>query len=212
MSNTDNTAFDAKAHWQKIYEHKGPKDVSWFQPVPTVSLDLFDTYHVPPTARVIDVGGGDSLLVDHLLDRGHTNVTVLDISGAALQKAQARSGTRASLVTWIEDDATCFKPDATYDVWHDRAVFHFLTKPAQVAAYLEQIARYLRPGGLLILGTFSENGPEKCSGIPVQRYDERTMVEHLVEICERVKCFTVDHVTPFNTVQNFLFCAFRKKP
>lgn len=212
MEKTNNGTFDAKAHWQGIYEKKGPEEVSWFQPVPSVSLQLFETYNVPPDARVIDVGGGDSLLVDHLLDRGHTNVTVLDISGAALRKAQARLGTRSSLVKWIEADATRFMPDGTFDVWHDRAVFHFLTEPAQVALYLEQIARYLRPGGLLILGTFSLIGPDKCSGIPVQRYDERTMVQHLTEICERVKCFTVDHVTPFNTVQNFLFCAFRRKP
>ena len=212
MGTANNGTFDAKAHWQRIYEQKGSEEVSWFQPVPTVSLDLFDTYHVPPTARVIDVGGGDSLLVDHLLERGHTNVTVLDISGAALQKAQARLGTRASLVKWIEADATRFMPDGTFDVWHDRAVFHFLTEPEKVAAYLEMMAAYLAPGGLLILGTFSTNGPEKCSGIPVQRYDERLLVDRLSHLCERMKCFTVDHVTPANTAQNFLFCAFRKKP
>ena len=212
MGTANNGPFDAKAHWQKIYEQKGPKEVSWFQPVPTISLDLLDTYHVPPTARVIDVGGGDSLLVDHLLARGFTDVTVLDISGTALHKAQERLGERASTVQWIEGDATRFTAPRLFDVWHDRAVFHFLTEPEKVDAYLEMMAAYLAPGGLLILGTFSANGPEKCSGIPVQRYDDRMMTDRLAHLCERIKCFTVDHVTPANTVQNFLFCAFRKKP
>ena len=137
---------------------------------------------------------------------------MLDISGAALRKAQERLGERAAQVEWIEADATQFAPAQQFDVWHDRAVFHFLTEPEKVDAYLEILAKQLRPGGLLILGTFSDEGPEKCSGIPVQQYDERQLVERLSPVCERMKCFKRDHVTPANKVQNFLFCAFRKNP
>lgn len=210
--NTPEQPASSKAHWESIYGKKGPTEVSWFQAVPTTSLRLFDEYGVQPTDRVIDVGGGDSLLVDHLLERGFTSVSVLDISGTALGKAQERLGASSHTVNWIEADATRFTVAAPFDVWHDRAVFHFLTSDEQVEAYLERVARHLRPGGLLILATFSETGPEKCSGIPVQRYSEADMVARLQRICERIKCFTVDHVTPFETVQNFLFCAFRKKP
>lgn len=202
--------FDPKQHWEKIYGNKGPHEVSWFQAMPKVSLDLFAQYEVPLHARIIDVGGGDSLLVDHLLDRGYADITVLDISGAALRKAQQRLGPRGKRVQWIEADATQFDAPAPFDVWHDRAVFHFLTDEAQVDAYLERLGSLLKKGGLLILSTFSENGPEKCSGIPVHRYSETEMTMRLAKVCERIKCFTVDHVTPFNTVQNFLFCAFRK--
>lgn len=202
--------FDPKKHWEKIYDTKGPQDVSWFQAMPKVSLDLFEQYKVPTDARIIDVGGGDSLLVDHLLDRGFGDVTVLDISGSALHKAQERLGPRAAQVQWIEADATQFDAPQPFDVWHDRAVFHFLTNDEQVDAYLDRLSALLKTGGLLILSTFSENGPEKCSGIPVHRYSEAEMTKRLERLCERIKCFTVDHVTPFNTVQNFLFCAFRK--
>ncbi len=212
MTTTTPTPIDPKTHWEGIYTAKGPQDVSWFQAVPKVSLQLLDEYHIPPTARIIDIGGGDSLLVDHLLKRGHTDVSVLDISGVALNKAKARLGERASQVQWIESDATEFTPPQQFDVWHDRAVFHFLTEAHKVDAYLEQVSKFLKPGGLLILGTFSEEGPEKCSGIPVQQYDERQLVERLSPVCERMKCFKIDHVTPTDKVQNFLFCAFRKNP
>lgn len=207
-----NSYFDAKGHWEQVYDRKGPEDVSWFQAIPKASLRLFEEYAVPQSARVIDVGGGDSLLVDHLLERGYTDLTVLDISGKALEKAKARLGPRAHDVCWIEANATHFAAPAPFDLWHDRAVFHFLTDDAAVDDYLERVAELLVPGGLLILATFSENGPEKCSGIFVHRYSEAEMVARLQKVCERIKCFTVDHVTPFDTVQNFLFCAFRKRP
>jgi SAM-dependent methyltransferase len=206
----DQALFDPKAHWEAIYTKKGPEEVSWYQAMPKVSLDLFSEYRVPKCARIIDVGGGDSLLVDNLLFAGFTDVTVLDISGTALEKARERLGERKAEVHWIESDATTFDAPAPFDVWHDRAVFHFLTTEAAVDLYIERLAELLKPGGLLILATFSENGPEKCSGIPVHRYGEAEMVARLQKVCDRIKCFTVDHVTPFDTVQNFLFCAFRK--
>lgn len=204
------STFDPKQHWETIYSKKDPTDVSWYQAMPKVSLDLFEDYRVPRIARVIDVGGGDSLLVDHLLERGQTDVTVLDISGEALRKAQERLGEKAKAVHWIEADATKFDAEEGFDVWHDRAVFHFLTDEAAVDRYLDRLAKLLKPGGLLILATFSEEGPEKCSGIPVHRYSEAEMIARLQKLCDRIRCFKVDHVTPFNTVQNFLFCAFRR--
>ncbi len=202
--------FDPKQHWENIYTKKGPQDVSWFQAMPKVSLDLFVEYRVPQSARIIDVGGGDSLFVDHLLDRGFRDVTVLDISGTSLEKARHRLGAKGASVQWIVSDATSFDAPDPFDVWHDRAVFHFLTSEADVDRYLVRLSRLLKPGGLLILGTFSEQGPEKCSGIPVHRYSEAEIVARLQKLCDRIKCFSVDHVTPFDTVQNFLFCPFRK--
>lgn len=210
--NTPRAPFDPKQHWETIYARKGPQEVSWYQAVPEASLELLHDFHVPTDARIVDVGGGDSLLVDHLLQQGFSDLTVVDISGTALRKAQERLGTRASSVQWIEADATQFPSPRPFDVWHDRAVFHFLTDDAEVERYLLRLSGSLRPGGLLILATFSANGPEKCSGIPVHRYSEDELVARLQQVCDRIKCFTVDHVTPFNTVQNFLFCVFRKKP
>lgn len=145
-----------------------------------------------------------------MLKDGFSDITVLDISGTALAKARERVGASSPSVQWIECDATTFDAVAPFDVWHDRAVFHFLTSEADVDRYIEQLSKLLKPGGLLILATFSENGPEKCSGIPVHRYSEAEMTARLQKVCDRIKCFTVDHVTPFDTVQNFLFCAFRK--
>lgn len=202
--------FDPKTHWEDIYSKKGPREVSWYQAIPKVSLDLFDEYLVPKDARIIDVGGGDSLLVDHLLERGYAHITVLDISGNALAKAKVRLGERARDVEWVEANAAQFDIPTLFDVWHDRAVFHFLTSEADVDNYLEGVARMLKPGGLMILGTFSTNGPEKCSGIPVHRYSEAEMTARLQKVCDRIKCFTIDHITPSEKVQNFLFCAFRK--
>lgn len=210
MRSTDGP-FDAKGHWENIHRTKGLKEVSWYQAIPEVSLALLDEHQVRKDARIIDVGGGDSLLVDHLLQRSFSAITVLDISSAALAKARLRLGERSAEVEWIESDATDLTAVEPFDVWHDRAVFHFLTNDRDAERYLRRVADFLRPGGLLILGTFSDNGPEKCSGIPVHRYSEAEMVRRLQSICERIKCITVDHMTPFNTVQNFLFCAFRKR-
>ncbi|MBZ0205508.1 MAG: class I SAM-dependent methyltransferase [Flavobacteriales bacterium] len=204
------TTFDPRTHWEDLYAKKGPQDVSWFQAMPKVSLDLFAEYGVRSDARIIDIGGGDSLLVDHLLDRGFTDLTVLDISGKAMEKAQNRLGDRANAVEWIEASATDFEATAPFDVWHDRAVFHFLTTDQEVEDYLGKLSKYLAPGGLLILATFSENGPEKCSGIPVHRYSEAEMTARLGKVCTKIKCITVDHETPTHKIQNFLFCAFRK--
>jgi len=202
--------FDRKKHWETIYQTKELKDVSWFQPTPETSLDFFKQFNVQKSAKVIDIGGGDSLLVDHLLDLGYQHISVLDISEAAIDRAKQRLGERAKNVTWIVADAASFKPTENYDFWHDRAAFHFLTDENEISNYLETARQSISPGGVLVIGTFSEHGPKKCSGIEIKQYSEETMTNRLQRFFEKIKCITVDHKTPFDTIQNFVFCSFRK--
>ena len=202
--------FDRKKHWENIYQTKELKDVSWFQPTPETSLDFFKQFNVPTTARIIDIGGGDSFLVDHLLDLGYQDITVLDISEVAIERAKQRLGNRANIVTWIVTDAATFKPTQKYDFWHDRAAFHFLTDEHEISNYLETAQQNINPTGILVIGTFSEQGPKKCSGIEIRQYSETTMTDRLKMFFEKIKCITVDHKTPFDTIQNFVFCSFRK--
>ena len=202
--------FDRKKHWENIYQTKELKDVSWFQPKPETSLDFFIQFNVPITAKVIDIGGGDSLLVDHLLDLGYQDISVLDISGAAIDKAKQRLGDKAKNVKWIVADAATFKPTEKYDLWHDRAAFHFLTDEQEISNYLQTAQENINPTGVLVIGTFSEQGPKKCSGIEIKQYSESTMTDRLKKYFEKIKCITVDHKTPFDTIQNFVFCSFRK--
>lgn len=202
--------FDRKKHWDKIYETKELKDVSWYQPTPETSLSFFKQFNVPVNAKIIDVGGGDSLLVDHLLDTGYKDITVLDISEAALERAKKRLGTKAEMVKWIVADAATFKPTEKYDFWHDRAAFHFLTQEQEIEHYLDTVQKSIKPTGVLVIGTFSEQGPKKCSGIEIKQYSEKSMIERLQKYFEKIKCITVDHKTPFDTIQNFVFCSFRK--
>jgi len=202
--------FDRKKHWENIYQTKELKDVSWFQPTPETSLDFFKQFNVPPTAKVIDIGGGDSFLVDHLLDLGYQDISVLDISAAAIDRAQQRLGDKAKNVKWIVADAATFKPTEKYDFWHDRAAFHFLTDEQEISNYLETARQNINPTGVLVIGTFSEQGPKKCSGIEIKQYSETTMTDRLKNFFEKIKCITVDHKTPFDTIQNFVFCSFRK--
>ncbi|MDM8177781.1 class I SAM-dependent methyltransferase [Olivibacter sp. 47] len=198
-----------KQHWETIYETKSPEQVSWTQEVPKTSLDFIHSFGVDKTARIIDIGGGDSKLVDHLLDNGCENITVLDISAKALDRAKARLGNKAEKVNWIVSDITEFEPETAFDIWHDRATFHFLTTKEQVAKYLD-IARQ-RVSGYMTIGTFSTNGPTKCSGLDIQQYDEQTLTAELENGFDKLKCITEDHTTPFNTKQNFLFCSFKRQ-
>jgi ubiquinone/menaquinone biosynthesis C-methylase UbiE len=200
-----------KEHWEKIHQTKTLTDVSWYQPIPSTSIDLILEHAIPKNAKIIDVGGGDSLLADHLLNLGFTQITVLDISEAALNKAKLRLGNRAELVKWIVADVATFETNEKYDVWHDRAAFHFFTTTTDTSSYLKVVKKNLKPNGLLIVGTFSETGPNKCSGIEVHRYSENSLSQLFGEFFIKLKCFTIDHLTPFNTTQNFLFCCFRKK-
>ncbi len=200
-----------KNHWENIYRTKDPEEVSWYQPTPEASLSFFEAFKVPLTARIIDVGGGDSLLADHLLERGYSDITVLDISAVAINRARQRLGHLAERVKWIVADAAEFTPSETYDFWHDRAAFHFLTVPGDIAGYLDSVRQGLNPDGILVLGTFSVNGPEKCSGIRVMQYSEQSMARLLEPDFAKIRCETLDHRTPSGSVQNFVFCSFRKK-
>ncbi len=202
--------FNRKQHWETIYQTKDPEQVSWFQPHPETSLSFLQQFRVPLTASIIDIGGGDSLLVDNLLDLGYQDITVLDISAAAIEKAQKRLGERAESVNWIVEDVTKFKPAKKYDFWHDRATFHFLTSEKEIEKYLRLVQNNLQTSGVLVMGTFSEQGPDKCSGIPIQKYSESNLTERLQQFFKKIKCIKVDHQTPFDTLQNFLFCSFRK--
>lgn len=202
--------FDRKSHWDTIYQTKELKNVSWFQPTPETSLDFIEEFEVSKTAKIIDVGGGDSLLVDHLLDRGYKDITVLDISAEAIDRAKLRLGDKGEQVRWIVSDITTFQADVAYDVWHDRAAFHFLTSKEDTTAYVEVAQRNIRKNGVLVVGTFSEQGPTKCSGIEIQQYSETSMVDTFKTYFQKVDCKTVDHTTPSGSVQNFVFCSFKR--
>ncbi|SEM61713.1 Methyltransferase domain-containing protein [Chitinophaga rupis] len=199
---------ERKKHWEQVYQTKSPGQVSWTQAVPQTSLDFIKDTAVSKNARIIDIGGGDSKLVDFLISEGYEQLTVLDISEKALERAKSRLGKDASKVNWIVSDIVEFKPKETYDLWHDRATFHFLTTPAQISAYLELAGKSVRQ--YLIVGTFSNGGPEKCSGLPIRQYSEAALQQTLAKDFQKIKCITEDHVTPFDTVQNFTFCSFKK--
>jgi ubiquinone/menaquinone biosynthesis C-methylase UbiE len=201
---------ERKSHWENVFQTKQLTEVSWYQARPDISLDYLHGFQLPKSAKIIDVGGGDSLLVDHLIAEGYEDVTVLDISANALERAKARLGDVASKVKWVVSDAAAFKPSVQYDFWHDRAAFHFFTEEEDILKYIKTVQQSVRPGGYLVLGTFSENGPEKCSGLPVKQYNEASMKERLQAFFEKVKCLTVKHLTPSEKVQEFLFCGFRR--
>ena len=197
-----------KAHWEKVYQTNTLDKVSWTQPVPQTSLDFIHSFHLSKTSKIIDIGGGDSKLVDYLLEEGFEDITVLDISDAALEKAKTRLGSKSSQVKWIVSDITVFKPEEFYDLWHDRATFHFLTEESQIAAYLNIAGKAII--NYLVIGTFSKNGPEKCSGLPVKQYSEIQLQNQLKKDFTKIRCINENHITPFHTTQNFLFCSFKK--
>ncbi|MFN0036065.1 MAG: class I SAM-dependent methyltransferase [Saprospiraceae bacterium] len=201
----------AKSHWENIYQTKAPDEVSWFQEYPRTSMDFVELFDLPKHARIIDIGGGDGNLVDALLEQGFTNITVLDISANAIERARARLGNRANEVQWVVSDVTEFEPAQPYDFWHDRAAFHFLTTEATVRRYADIAQRAVRPGGYFVLGTFSEKGPRKCSGLDIQQYSRAGMNAVFGQFFRRIKCREIVHVTPFQTNQNFLFCSFRRR-
>lgn len=199
---------DLKIHWENVYATKQPNEVSWTQDVPATSIAFFEFFNLPLDAAIIDIGGGDSKLVDYLLGRGYTNVSVLDISAKAIERAKARLGTAAEKVNWIVSDINDFAPTQVYDFWHDRAAFHFLTHKEQINRYADVACAHAKA---MVIGTFSVNGPLKCSGLEITQYDEITM-KALFEArgMKNIECLRVDHTTPFNTVQNFVFCSFAK--
>lgn len=202
-------SFNRKSHWENIYKTKELQEVSWYQPTPETSLSFIKEFQIPVTAKIIDVGGGDSFFVDHLLDLGYQDITVLDISEAAIKRAKERLGERAEKIKWIVADAASFQTGEQYDFWHDRAAFHFLTEEKEINNYLKAVKSGLAPGGVLVIGTFSEQGPKKCSGIEIKQYSEASMSTLFGMHLHKIKCISIDHSTPFNTIQSFLFCSFR---
>ena len=197
-------------HWTRVYEQKAPAAVSWYQPEPSPSLDALVRFGASPSNSLIDIGGGASNLVDALLDLGWTDVTVLDIAAPALEAAKQRLGSEAQKVQWEIADVTDWVPSRRYDVWHDRAVFHFLTEPTQRQAYHRALLEGLDSGGLLIIATFALDGPDKCSGLPVERYDADRLAGAVGEPFRLIGSWREEHVTPWGASQSFNWCAFRR--
>jgi SAM-dependent methyltransferase len=200
-----------KEHWENVFANKQETEVSWFQPYPKTSIEFVKLFDLPLDANIIDIGGGDSQFVDALLEEGYKNIWVLDISENALSRAKKRLGDNANKVNWVVSDIIDFIPPVEFDFWHDRAAFHFLTTEENMNKYVVIAERGIKARGVLILGTFSETGPTKCSGLEIKQYSETSMSSRFELSFDRVKCITEEHQTPFNTTQNFLFCSFKKR-
>jgi SAM-dependent methyltransferase len=200
-----------QAHWETVYTQKDEQEVSWFQESPEPSLELIARTAATPASTIIDIGGGASRLVDALLVRGFNHLSVLDLSEAALAKARARLGENAAKVRWIAADVTTWRPDACYDIWHDRAAFHFLTESEAQRAYVERLRLALRAGGHAIIATFALDGPQKCSGLPVARHSAETIGAVLGTEFALVDTRRHEHLTPWGSVQKFQFSTFVRK-
>lgn len=201
-----------KSHWENIYDTKHLHEVSWYQPTPTTSLALIEMLSLDSNIAIIDIGGGDSLLVDNLLSHGFENINVLDISKRALEKAEARVGEEnAAKVNWIEADISNYEPQREYDLWHDRAAFHFLTDEKDITHYVKIASAHIKKGAFLIIATFAENGPLKCSGLHIQQYSEESLPKVFEENFEKIKVFKEIHKTPSGTEQSFVFAVMRRR-
>jgi trans-aconitate methyltransferase len=201
---------ERERHWRTVYTDKQPEAVSWYQPTPEQSLLALDRLGAGPGQSLIDIGGGASTLVDALLARGWGDVTVLDIAAPALSAAQARLGAASANVAWEVADITDWQPPRRYDVWHDRAVFHFLTTPEQRAAYIRALGEGLAVDGLVIIATFAPDGPEKCSGLAVERYDADRLAATLGPGFTLAADWRDEHITPWGARQAFTWCVFRR--
>jgi SAM-dependent methyltransferase len=200
----------AQRHWDAVYAARGPDRVSWYQPEPATSLALIDDLNLGDDAAVIDVGGGASSLAARLLERGFTDVTVLDVSAQALELARTALGGGAQRVTWLEQDVLAWSPDRVYDLWHDRAVFHFLVDRAKRQRYADVLAGALRPGGRAIVATFAVDGPLTCSGLAVARYDADGLASALGPGLRPIATRREEHHTPAGTVQPFTWMALER--
>lgn len=197
-----------KKHWENVYQNKTPEQVSWTQKFPKTSLDLIAQFDVDLSGKIIDVGGGDSHLVDFLIDEGYENISVLDISSKAIERAKDRLADKEQNIHWFISNILDFMPETKYDVWHDRAAFHFLTSKKDIESYVKIVSQFANH---IVLGTFSKNGPLKCSGLPISQYNAEDLQALLKSDFELVSSHYEDHTTPFDTQQNFLFCSFRRK-
>jgi hypothetical protein len=203
---------DRRAHWEEVYRRKGDLELSWFQERPDDSLQLIRESHVPITAPVIDIGGGTSRLVDGLLALGFSDLTVLDIAANALEQARVRVGERSSEVQWLAADVTDWTPQRRYRLWHDRAVFHFLTDAAEREAYRRNLEAGLMPEGIAIIAGFALEGPERCSGLPVMRYSPDSLAAELGARFQLLDSRSIEHTTPAGRAQRFQYSVFRFEP
>ena len=206
------SSVDRQTHWESVYTTKGEKEVSWFQERPEISLEFIAATGAGPNSAIVDIGGGASRLVDALLDDGYRKLTVLDLSKAALAASHERLGLRGERVTWVAADVTTWRPSEHYDVWHDRAAFHFLTDEKDRHAYVLRLEQALREGGEAIIGTFALNGPERCSGLPVMRYDSSGLTAVLGPKFRLLASREEEHRTPWGASQVFQFSRFSFSP
>lgn len=199
---------NTKEHWENVYETKTPDQMSWTQDEYATSLRLIKSLNADKSAKILDVGGGDGSFVQALLDEGFENISVLNISKKVLENAKERLGKSAEKISWIVSDITEFQPVENYDIWHDRATFHFLTDKNDIQKYVDLLNSNL--DGNLIISTFSKDGPLKCSGLEITQYNEEGLENLLKDQFEKIECFTENHKTPFDTEQNFIYCNFKK--
>lgn len=202
---------ERKSHWENVFHSKDTTQVGWYQKKPSTSLLLIDELQVSKTANIIEVGSGDSKLADCLLEQGFSNITLLDISEKALNTIKIRLQEKAAGIKFCAADITKFTSTKKYDVWHDRAVFHFLTQKKDIERYIKNAALYLKKDGFLIIATFSKTGPDKCSGLNIQQYSEQELCDLFQTKFKKMKCFTENHSTPSGRIQNFTFCVFQRK-
>ena len=197
-----------KKHWENVFQTKSPHEVSWTEDYPKRSIELIQSFNLDKSASIIDIGGGDSLLVDALIELGFTDLSVLDISGRALERAQKRLGDRAKFIHWVESDILDFNPTKNYTLWHDRASFHFLTVSRDIQKYTEIVTQ--SNAKHLVLGTFSTSGPKRCSGLLITQYDCKKLKNCFSNSYNQIGCIEIEHVTPFNSKQDFIFSRFNK--
>ena len=202
--------YDAKEHWENVWTTKKSNEVSWYQEYPQTSINLILPTNPSNDAKIIDVGGGDSNLAETLFDLGFKNITVLDISANALERVKKRLGNKSGMITWIESDILEFENDNRYDIWHDRALLHFLTSEENLKNYVKLVKQHVIQGGYLIISTFSTKGPIKCSGLDTRQYSEESIKELFSNEFEHIKSFEEEHVTPRGMGQIFTWNVFRK--
>ncbi len=199
-----------KDHWESVYQTKNYESVSWFQSVPITSIQFFEEMNLPLDTKIIDVGAGESYFVDYLIANGYCNITLVDISAEALERTRKRLGASGKNISYIVADAGNFIPNQSFDFWHDRATFHFLTDTPQISHYLCNVKKFLNPKGHFLVGTFTEDGPTKCSGLDIMQYSESSLTQLLHQFLKKIRCLHQEHTTPFGTLQKFIFCYFRK--
>jgi len=204
--------FVRKEHWEKVYQNKSPDEVGWYQPSPVLSLRLIANTHLALAAPIIDIGGGASTLVDELCGLGYRNISVLDVSASALAHAKHRCAEKGSKVHWYEEDVTCFKPPNRFALWHDRAVFHFLTNRSDRESYIKALKQSIEPGGHIIMMTFAIDGPKKCSGLDIVQYDADKMTSELGSGFELQETGFDIHLTPAGNQQKFAYFRFLASP